>query len=473
MTKLNYARPETPEQVSDYTTLKEFVIQATGLSFYETRDPEFAEIVERRLGEAGCRNYQDYLVLLQEKSGGNPEMDRLIGQLTIGETYFFRHTEVFDVLETTILPQVIDRNQSRRRLNIWSAGCSNGAEAYSIALLLDRAFGDSLSDWQVSIVGTDINRGYLTQAREGRFAQWAFRSMKESVKNAYFSWDGSCWAIHPSQKRWVTFQHHNLVETPFHPPMADIDIILCRNVTIYFANEVTRRVVGHFHECLNEDGWLLVGHVEPNLDTFRSFRTVNFQAATCYQKSREPATATALERRAAEAAPDSVVDFWLPTLGPLLNMGAPVESGSLLQAGAAMGSPSALPELDGVRSLANGIEAAQFQCHGQKPPARPAVQADGYFYRALELEQLGQYQEAQRCLQQAIYMDRKFILAHYHLGLLRKRENNNRQAAQSFGNVLKLLRALPPEQQVAGSDGMRADELCRLADAHLTVLADD
>ena len=117
-------------------------------------------------------------------------MDALIEEVTIGETYFFRHREHFDALRDLVLPDLIARNAGQRRLRIWCAGCADGAEPYSLSILLRRELAHLLFGWEVSILGTDINRQCLAIAREGRFEEWSLRSTSEDVKQACFAEKG-------------------------------------------------------------------------------------------------------------------------------------------------------------------------------------------------------------------------------------------------------------------------------------------
>ena len=129
----------------------------------------------------GLSDGHAYLDLLLDGASGEVELDGLITELTIGETFFFRHKEIFDALRDVVLPDVLRRNQQSRRLRIWSAGCSTGAEPYSVSILLKRELGKELAGWEVHIVGTDINRDFLARAREGRFDDWAERRLPSFV----------------------------------------------------------------------------------------------------------------------------------------------------------------------------------------------------------------------------------------------------------------------------------------------------
>lgn len=136
----------------------------------------------------------------------------------------------------------------------------------------------------MSILGTDVNRQCLARAREGRFEEWALRGLPEGLRRGCFTAVGREWHLAPEYRKGVSFQYHNLVTHPFPSllhELADFDLILCRNVTIYFAPEIVRRLVDQFHRCLADGGWLVVGHAEPNVEWLRAFRTVKTPGQSC------------------------------------------------------------------------------------------------------------------------------------------------------------------------------------------------
>ena len=141
-----------------YTHLKEYVVESTGLTYYADKDADLARRVERRLSATGVRDCASYLEILRDPLRGAFEMDELIAEITIGETYFFRHPEHFDALRDQVLPDLILRNRGKRSLRIWCAGCADGPEPYSLAILLKREMAQEFLGWEVTILGTDINR---------------------------------------------------------------------------------------------------------------------------------------------------------------------------------------------------------------------------------------------------------------------------------------------------------------------------
>lgn len=461
--------PSTVVSDPDYRRLKDRLIEFTGLAYYSDKDEDLAGRISRRFSELGLRDCASYLDLLQDDRKGESELDALIAELTIGETYFFRHREQFDALRSIVLPGILDRNQALRRLHIWSAGCATGAETYSIALLLRQDFADRIAGWDVNILGTDINRQFLSRACEGRFEDWAFRSVSDDFKGRHFRQAGKSWLIAQECKEWVSFQYHNLVRHVFPSLVNNLsafDLILCRNVMIYFGPTVVQSIVAHFRECLVEGGWLVVGHAEPSAEIFRDFRVVSAPGTTLYQKEPGLTVPAALT----ELLPGlSLTTSVLRGLGPEPILPSVVPSPPPTMPERADPLSERAPDLAKVCMLADRgqWESAAKLCREllEKDGLDPAL----HFYHALVLEQIGLAADAEQCLRRAIYLDRKFVLAHYHLGLfLQKRRPQN--AARSFENVLGLLFLHEDSHKFPYGDGITAAELRELTKMHLEVL---
>lgn len=433
-----------------YNRLKDDLIASTGLAFYEDRDKLLTAVIEARLSVRGLRNCSSYSELLADGEGGNAEMDVLIDQLTVGETSFFRDAEQFAAIRDVILPDILERNRSSRRLRIWSAGCSSGAEPYSLAILLERELGDRIAGWQIEIDATDLNRHCLAQAAEGRFRAWALRTTSANVKKECFSMEGVNWTIHPQFKRWISFHYMNLVGGEFSTPLnagAHFDLILCRNVMIYFAPEVIRRVIGQLHQSLEDQGWLVVGLSEHNVENFKAFRRVDSNGARFYQKVPDPPPRV-------QAAVVVELTAVIPEPQPLA---------------AALRPPAGnhTADMEGLRQLADRGDWQAAAEYGQRLLARDKLNPAVHFYQALIFEKLGIVDQSERSLRQAIYLDRNFALAHYHLGLALKRDRQVPGAARSFGNVLKVLAGIPDHEMVTAGPGITVTDLKELAKMHL------
>ena len=454
--------PCTTEFLNDplYGRLKAHVVQSTGMAYYADKDAEFSRRLKRRLNAAQVRDCASYLDLLRHPVQGPPELDALIAEITIGEPYFFRHPEHFDALRVHVLPDLIARNRHKRSLRVWDAGCADGPEPYSLSILFKRDLAYHLEGWEVTILGTDINRHSLARAREGAFEEWALRTMPVETREMHFVRREKRWAIAPEYKKGVSFQYHNLVEDPFPSlinNLSSFDLIVCRNVMIYFGLGLMSRILNQFHQCLTVGGWLLVGPSEPNMTSFGSFQAVNAPGVTLYQKPEEAA-------RAPEAA-------WFPVRLSDDIFPAPVS------ATAAVKLPNA-PEPRGTRTLADARAYADrgdweqaARCCEELLKA-DSLNARNHFYYGLVMEQMRNHIQAEASLKRAIYLDRQSVLAHYYFGLFSQSRGDLRRAARSFQNALDLLHARNDEEAFPDADGITASELKKLAAMQLDMLGE-
>ena len=240
-----------------------------------------------------------YLAHLHERSTGAAEWAALEAEITIGETFFFRYAEQFEALRDTILPGLIADRQPELALKIWSAGCSTGAEPYSLAILLHELLGAALPDWHVAITGTDISHAALATARAAEYGRWAMRTLPPEERQRYFlrlpaapgpAREGT-YILRPEYRRIVRFERQNLmclVEAGAPAPVAEYDLILCRNVLIYFHADTVAAIVRALARRLRPGGWLLIGHAEPN-PAFAGWLTpVNLPGTVAYRRRGRP-----------------------------------------------------------------------------------------------------------------------------------------------------------------------------------------
>lgn len=457
---------------SFFGQLKALVIATTGMAFYADKDVELARIVAGRMAETHRSSCARYLQLITEGDGG--EMDALVAELTIGETYFFRHKEQFAALRDIVLPDLLERNAAFRSLRIWSAGCATGPEPYSLAIMLRREFGVRLADWQVRIIGTDINQRFLDHARAGRYDEWAFRATPEEIRRSCFETMGKQWRIRQEYREMVQFQYHNLIQSPFPSitdGMAGFDLIVCRNVVIYFDTNTIERLVPCFHQSLSDGGWLVMGHAEPNIELFRPFRALNTAGTVLYQRQDQPSS--------------------LPGSAPVVVMPMPRQPRADKRPAArrattpatvrppspkAEARPVPVPlqpgadDLGGVRKLADQGRWDEALAACARWMERDALDARPHFYRGLVLNQQDDLDGGEGAFRRAIYLDRHYVLPHYHLGLLLLRRGELVGAQRSLRNVLMLLGTAPDDLMIDAADDLTVEQLRALAEMHLGMI---
>lgn len=448
-----------------FPTLKALAIDLTGMAYYAEKDDALAAALGRRMAARGVARGDAYAALLQD--GGSEEREALVVELTIGETYFFRYQAQWSALSELVLPDLIARNRPLRRLSLWSAGCSIGAEPYTAAILLHDRFARETEGWDVRILGTDINRVSLAAACAARYTPWAFRATPDAVRDRCFAADGHMWELRPEFRRGVAFAPHNLVRDPIPPdPDRPPDLILCRNVFIYFDAATNRRLVEAFHAALPDGGWLLVGHAEANARLFDRFRSVMLPDSTIYQKSSEP---DHRPRRAAPAIPPPPPPAARPPVPPR----PPVRA---VPPYAAPPVPAAQPPAE--PPPAAGAEIRRLIAREAWDAATAAclrwlesdpLDARAYLHLGLLFEQRGACASAVGAYRRALYLDRGLLFAQYQLGCL-QRPRDRRAALRHFRALLALSAARPADDPVDGMEGMTVAELRAAARTQIAAL---
>jgi chemotaxis protein methyltransferase CheR len=219
------------------------------------------------------------------------ELRNLLNLVTVTETCFFRDASQFRLLREYIIPTLKAERALRgaaRTIRIWSAGCSSGEEAYSIAITLYEMGLLHDSDWNIEIIGTDLNTKALEKARRGVYSARAVRNVEGVLLDDHFVRDGRLFALSDAIKKHVKFEFGNLTQTPM-PSTGPQDIVFCKNVTIYFRTEVTRKLMAGLHDTLAPDGFLLLGHAESLWQMSDGFTLVEHERAFCYRKSEHVA----------------------------------------------------------------------------------------------------------------------------------------------------------------------------------------
>ncbi|RYZ53027.1 MAG: hypothetical protein EOP07_18570 [Proteobacteria bacterium] len=468
--------PKSLTSDPDFPRLKSYIISVTGLSYFQAKEEDLSQRLLKRFEILGIYDCGNYLTRLGGSSGAGGELDLLVSELTIGETYFFRHSEQFDALRTVIIPALIKKNEATKRLSIWCAGCSTGAEPYSISILLRREFKHLLRGWMIDIIGTDINRSFLSRATEGRFDDWHLRATSEELKVLCFQRNERSWLINAEYREGVSFLYHNLITGQYPPryegPMV-YDIILCRNVMIYFSHETIAAILPQFDRCLGDEGWMLLGYSEINTDLYRAFDLVPYPGAIIFQKRKKKP----LAELSWPANPDkfpTLSQAQAPALSPAQTpapaLPAPPSSIRPALAAAAPASATSLPS---IRNFTVDSETPYRQCRsladigdfkGALAVANELLMKEqldprAHFLRALTLVQLEQFADAEEAFRKTIYLDRKFILAHYHMALLYRKTGQAEKSKRYFANAGDLLQSLDRNSELLEGNGMTVVQL--------------
>lgn len=467
-----------------------------GLNFPADR---YRELKRGFSGAAGELGFADAAECAQHLLGGSPtdaQLAAIATHLTIGETYFLREHETFGALADRVLPALIDaRRRGDKRLRLWSAACCSGEEAYSLAIVLHRILPD-IADWQIDILATDINPRFLGRAATGVYGEWSFRGAPASFRQRYFqpTQDGRH-AIAPEIKRMVGFARLNLVQDVFPSQVTGpepFDLILCRNVLMYFTPEQAERAVGNLHRALRDDGWLVVAPCELSATLFSDFTSVRFDDAIFYTRDSAPSVGRLAHRplplpalSAQQCSGPTFIDGARPKREPgseprheeLLTRAAPQAGDPVPKARAwseqgrhdlvvdyllkIFGSQAA--DTAGASLLAGALanqgrlsEALQW-C--ERWIACDKLDAGAHYLQAMVLIERGELIAARAALRRSLYLEPQAPMISFALGSLERRLGRQAAAGLHFRNTLDLLAQQPVDRPLEYAEGIGCGQL--------------
>ncbi len=250
---------------ADIDYLRAIVERHSGNKIDPSRDYLFESRLQRVLRARDFSTFPDLLAAL--RSGHSPSLPQAVAQaMLVNETSFFRESPAFDLLRTDLIPGLIAARRSTRRLRLWSAACSSGQEVWSLAMLLREEF-PQLGPWTIDILGTDLSSEMIERASAARYSDSEVaRGLPLLLLHRYFLRHGEEWELSPEIRRLCRFRRRNLCDVPVWPET--FDLILLRNVLLYFPQETRRRILLTMHRSLAPDGALLLGLSEnPNVDS--------------------------------------------------------------------------------------------------------------------------------------------------------------------------------------------------------------
>ncbi len=256
--------------------VRDFIYHESGIYFFETRFDLLELRIEERMNALGMEDFNDYYFLLRSSE---IERRRFFDAITVNETYFFREFEQIEVFFEKILPFNLERKD---RIKIVSAGCSSGAEPYTIAILIKEKYSSFFNKFE--IVAFDISAEEIRKARDGVYNEYFFRNTPESIKKRYFIKDKKKYRIKSELKNIVYFYRANIFSEEAKKLMKDSFLILCRNVLIYFSRESRERAVEVFYESLSYGGYLILGHSEVVFGINKWFNIIHYPGVILYRK---------------------------------------------------------------------------------------------------------------------------------------------------------------------------------------------
>jgi chemotaxis protein methyltransferase CheR len=457
---------------ASYEAVAALLHSRTGLSFTPNRCSSAEAGIKRAMSRTAISHVGEYLHRLQADA---PSLDDLVSEVTVGETYFFREPAHFQFIRDSVLRGLTSRRPDPA-LRVWSAGCASGEEAYSLAILLrEEGFAD-----HAFVLATDISRAALAQTREATYSRWALRGADAPFIGRYFRVAGERFRLTPTIRDRVTVEYLNLTLDSY-PSIATqtygMDVVLCRNVLIYFGTDAISRVAALLQECLAPGGWLITGPSDPLLPVASFCEAVTTPAGVFYRRTRvgadklfehqhdEPLTLPAQSEHAAHPT--------LSVADPLVEARAALKRGDyprVLDLTTGLRADAAACELE-VQALAN-LGASE---RAEQAAASALVRHPGslplHFLRVVLLMSLGRDAEAVHTLRRMLYLDRSLTVGHFLLGSVLQRQHDLPGAIRAYRTAYDLAVKRPGEEIVPLSDGELTARLAEAARMKVSLLS--
>ncbi len=413
----------------------------------------------------------------------------LAKHLTVGETYFFRDAKSFDALRTKIFPDIFtDPHREQREVRVWCAAASTGEEPYSVAILLRQIMPP---EWRARIFATDINESAIERAKTGIYREWSFRQLPAGYREKYFSpVSDDRHQIAPEIRRMVTFFPFNLVADVFPSflkGLVEIDVILCRNVLIYFSAQTNAEIIGKMEMTLAPGGYLLVSPAEAPHVALPSLLRLNIGSVVCFRRAhpaspQKPASAplkTAPKGSAGKISSEKSARLKLRGASPpqprvmrralaayrrgnYAAVTALLENFLSADDGALTAHPDALQLLVYAHANQKDLAAAEAWC--QRAIERDKVNPLYHYLLAMVLLAKKDEAAARDALKRAVFLDQNFVMAHFSLGNLYHRWGDVEAARRQYRILQKLLQNVPPNAPLPGSDELTADTLRQMTE---------
>lgn len=485
--------------------LSNFISTSMGLNFPKEKLPDLERGIILASKEFNFDNIKDFVDWLSTSHIDKKHIEILAGYLTIGETYFYRDENYFEILENNILPKLINsRSQSDKRIRIWSAGCSSGEEPYSIAMLLHKLISD-IKDWDITILASDINSKFLRKASEGIYTEWSFRNAPAWIKNNYFQNESNKrFKIIPSIKKMVNFSYLNLADENY-PSLINntnaMDIIFCRNVLMYLIPERANKVVVNLSNSLVEGGWLIINPAEASFVPGDRFDGITFDNAIIHKRKTGRSTGATENNLSVSniETKNEITDFnlkfkaWLNTensnIGKLDksitdnssggkvisdNLDLYLRAYELFNSGLYEDAEKQLLNIHSKDPLISKVQALLARIYANKGElndalnwCEKAIVSDKlnpalYYLQATILQELGNEKDAIRLLKQTLYLDHNFVMAHLALANLTMNNNQLAESNKYHRNALSILSAYPQDKILPYSEGLTAGRLLEI-----------
>jgi chemotaxis protein methyltransferase CheR len=472
-----------------YEEIASLLGRQTGLGFSPIRQPSAELGIRRAMARAGLSDPEAYRQLLLQRGDA---LDDLVVELTVGETWFFREPEQLAFIRREVLPDLRRRAQEAGtdcRVRAWSAGCASGEEAYTLSILLHE---ERLAE-HAWLLATDISRAALTKARQAVYTSWSLRGGALQYVRPYLRPRGTKWVVADEFRRSVTLARLNLaldVYPSLEVGVWGMDLILCRNVLIYFDAQTVEAVAARLFASLAPGGWLFTASSDPPLGRFAPFECVLANEGVFYRRPPlaipaivevhpPPVPPAPTRPEIVPALPRIVARAKTPAPPPAL----PIPPDPLVEARAALSRGDYARVIDQtasltanagacalrLRALAN-LDLARAEQECAAAVHRHPLHAELHYLHGTLLLGVGKTTAAARAVRRALYLDRSLAAAHCALGAILEQGGDEEGARRAYRNARDLCAARPADEEVPLADGESAGRLAEAAQARLELL---
>lgn len=284
------AAPFAPKQFKitdeEFIQLRDFIYEQSGIYIAENRKYLIENRLTNRLKDLNLKTYGEYYYFLRYDSTRKTELNRLFEVVTTNETSFFRNVPQLDVFRDQVLKKILDaqRKAGQKKLRIWSAGCSTGDEPYTLSIIIHEVLGTELASWDIKITANDLSEAVLATARQGLYSEYSLRTTPPNITAKYFTKEAGQFRINNNIKKLVDFGQINLNDAMQLRRVERSHIVFCRNVIIYFDDDMKKRVINAFYDNLLPGGYLVIGHSESLHNISRAFIPEHHTGAIIYKK---------------------------------------------------------------------------------------------------------------------------------------------------------------------------------------------
>lgn len=265
----------------EFRLFSQLIYNESGIAIKDAKRNFLQTRLQKRLQTSQFNSYYRYYKFVTDKTQGSRELLDLVDSLTINETSFFRNKPQFDLFNELVLPDLKRKRASNLKLRFWSAGCSRGQEAYSIAMSVLEHL-ELPNAWDIKILASDISLRVLESAQKGQYSEYEAETVHPEYLKVYFDKIESSFQIKPHVKKLVIFDYHNLKHDN---GLVGLDVIFCRNVMIYFDGDEQKRLIEKFHKSLAVGGYLFLGHSESLQGLSDKFKFIYHSKGAVYQKT--------------------------------------------------------------------------------------------------------------------------------------------------------------------------------------------